>query len=230
MTVLMKRHRQEGGSTLIVSPEEILQRLESVSELTRDLFIDVNRRRVHLGGVVDSLSQMEIICGTVSDMPGVNRVENHMTLRMPTGSGDEDAKQMLEGMLQQRGLATVSVRVHRGTVTLGGAVSNLAGKSLAEQLGRDVPGISRIDNGIAVSSTEDLQRTSPRDDATLTNKANEMFRLAERYLSGRVRGIVSQGTLHLRGRVADHTARRNALHLAHQVEGVRRIRDGIEVG
>ncbi len=153
-----------------------------------------------------------------------------MTLRMPTGSGDEDAQKMLEGMLHQRGLTAVSVSVRRGTVTLGGVSVNLAGKSLAERLARDIPGISRIDNSIAISCTSGRHRTAPRDDATLTNKANEMFRLAEGSLSGRVRGIVSQGTLHLRGRVADQKARRSALRLASQVDGVRRIRDGIEVG
>lgn len=197
--------------------------------MIQHLHIEVDHRRIQLRGIVDSLSEMRSIYHRVSGLPGVSRVENHLTVKMPRGMNDTDIEETMERLLRSRGFRDISADVSRGTVRLSGDVRSLADRRVIDGLARSLPGVTKIMNNVSVPRDNGKNGRISPDDATLTSRVNEILRTADRCISGQVRGIVCQRTLYLRGTVNCSHDRQTAVNLARHIEGIRRIRNEIEV-
>ncbi len=211
-----------------VTVQTVLEELHSLPTMIQHLHIEVDHSRIQLRGIVDSLSEMRSIYHRVSGLPGVSRVENHLTVKMPRGMNDTDTEKVMDRLLRSRGFTDISAYVSRGTVRLSGDVKNLADRRVIEGLARSLPGVTKIMNNVSVPRDNGNGRIPP-DDATLTSRVNEILRTADHCISGQVRGIVCQRTLYLRGTVNCSHDRQTAVNLARHIEGIRRIRNEIEV-
>ncbi len=223
----------KGGSILSkthgeITLQTVLDQLDSLPMTVQHLHIDVDHHRIQLRGIVDSLSEMRSIYYLISDLPGVSRVENHLTVKMPRGMDDTDTEQAMDRLLRCRGFTDVLPYVSRGTVRLSGHVRNLADRRTIEHMAQSLPGVTRIINDVSVPRHNGNRRTPP-DDATLTSRVNEILQTVDHCLSGQVRGIVSGRTLYLRGTVNRSRDRQIAINLARNIEGIKRIRNEIEV-
>lgn len=126
----------------------------------------------------------------------------------------------LRGILQQR----VEVRSNAGVVTLRGTVQDIDQKALAEKAVRAIPGVERIENQLEVQFSG-----RERGDGWLELKIRGKL-LLEPDLSVRATDVsVAEGVVTLRGVTETDTQRRLIEAMARNVEGVKEVRNELQV-
>jgi transcriptional regulator with AAA-type ATPase domain len=119
----------------------------------------------------------------------------------------------------------IDVDVNEGVVYLRGVVDDREDRAEAERLARRVDGVVRVVNDIRFG---DQTAGEKLDDASIT--ARVKAKLAQEMNPFNVTVNTTDGTVYLTGRVSTAADRQQAESLARSVEGVRAVRNDLQVG
>lgn len=135
----------------------------------------------------------------------------------------------------------ISVETNNGVVTLSGAVSSADAKPAAEELARNVPDVTGVDNRITAPGAMDevaasAERTAEKagtaiDDTWITTKVKSAL-LADAQTKGtKISVDTRQGVVALSGAAATNAERNRAVDIAKNIEGVKGVNDSaLKVG
>lgn len=140
----------------------------------------------------------------------------------------------------------VDVSTENGAVTLSGTVGSDQARTQAAALARQVDGVTRVDNQLTVADGRRVSADRPADgiaaarkpttlgdrvDAGWTTTKIQAQYFADADVKGRNIDVTTDaaGTVTLRGRLESEAVREEALRIARQTEGVRRVVDELRV-
>jgi osmotically-inducible protein OsmY len=190
---------------------------------------DADNGVVTLKGTVEDKEQRELAEDTVSDLPGVVRVDNQITIAggQPEHSDGWIALK-ISGLLLVRANVSATnthVDVRNGAVTLTGTADSLAEKELTAQYAREVDGVQSVKNDMAVNPPSNPTPTTRErvDDASIT--AQVKFALLADRATSAVKTKVStrDGLVTLSGEAENGAEKDLATKLAQQVRGVQSV-------
>ena len=121
----------------------------------------------------------------------------------------------------------LDVQVSEGVVHLAGTVDNAEEKRLAETEAKSVEGVSRVINDIKVG---DASAGQMADDGTITAKVKAKLAASAEINPFNVDVATSQGVVSLMGRVKTAEQKAEAERIARETEGVRGVRNLLQVG
>ena len=178
---------------------------------------------VTLTGFVDSYADKLAAERAVKRLRGVRAVANDIVVRLMVDRTDEDiARDAVRAIAVRQAIADlVQVAVHRGHVTLTGAVTWLFQKQVAEDLVRHVRGVVAVHNHITVTPRGSDREVKRRISRTLHHNAD----VDARHITVATEG--SQVTL--TGIVTTWSQREAAELAASQAPGVRQVVNHIVV-
>lgn len=143
--------------------KNIRQRLETLQGLgAHEIVIEDRRGAVTLSGFVASAIDQERVVNTVKEVEGVRTVTNYLEIRgrsVPTGAPAaapipggvaEKAQKAILSKLSFSGPYKIDIKVAGGLVTLSGSVSTKREAKQAEEIIREVPGVTGVVNKITV--------------------------------------------------------------------------------
>lgn len=182
-----------------------------------DIHLIIQGGKVILSGVVDVYADKLAAGEAVSAVPGVEAVENDLTVATDGGIADGEIKAAIERKLRRNDLPVVAVSVSHGTVQVQGSLPSLGTKrSIASAIG-EVQGVKSVDD-------RGLQVPVVADDASLTNAIEDA--LVNRGVDAMdIHTETHQGVTVLMGWVRDESERHEALQAAENVAGVKRVVD-----
>ena len=191
-----------------------------------------------LGGVQSAMGQIEKILditydNKTGDIMWINKVKKPLPLTLEfrgsaegvTMSGKVKAG-LIEDPVTKAG--QINVETYRGVVQLGGFVDTAAAKERATTVARSVTGVKEVRNDLEVSSP---QATAGQviDDSTVTASVKTKLVDDSTTKAHQINVETFKGTVQLSGFVETDEARTRALQLARDVEGVRKVKDAMEV-
>jgi hyperosmotically inducible protein len=112
---------------------------------------------------------------------------------------------------------SLSVDVNNGEVILQGIVDVLLEKERAEKLALSIPGVKGIDNAITISTDGKV------NDAGVISEVIEELKEDPRIDLKKVGAIVRDGTVYLKGHVADSHEEQIAIEAAAKARGVKAV-------
>ena len=121
----------------------------------------------------------------------------------------------------------LDVQVSEGVVHLAGTVDNAEEKRLAENEAKSVEGVARVINDIAIG---DVSAGQMADDGTITAKVKAKLAASAEINPFNIDVATSQGVVSLVGRVKTAAQKAEAERIARETEGVRGVRNLLEVG
>lgn len=215
-------------------------------------FINVSTRDgvVTLKGRVDSDPAHEQAVQIAKNTDGVRQVNDQLvvgpapSVAGPSASIDSN---WITTQIQARYFADsaidgrdIDVSTQNGIVTLSGRVDNEREKRQAVTIARDIDGVIRVDDRLAVqepASSGAVPTTgtgtggaAPRlDDARITASIQAKYFLDNSLKGRRIDVDARQGVVTLRGEVASDNERAQALLLARTTEGAERVEDNLTV-
>ncbi|HJL17016.1 MAG TPA: BON domain-containing protein [Sandaracinaceae bacterium LLY-WYZ-13_1] len=134
---------------------------------------------------------------------------------------------------EETGRRPIGIDVHRGVVTLTGAVNDEAAKRRAVRRAEAVPGVRAVVDHLLVSHRPFVERrrapAPPPSDAASEEAIRDAWRQDERLSTAILHVRVHDGVALLTGRVANAATRRAAADDARHAVGVREVRDLVEV-
>lgn len=201
---------------------EVLGALQNKLETeAADIHLIIQGGKVILSGVVDVYADKLAAGEAVKAVPGVECVENDLTVSTDGAIADKAVQATVERKLRQNHLPVVDVEVHAGAVSLQGDLDNLSGKHGITAAASAVPGVKSVDG-------QQLHIRESPDDAGLTNAIEDA--LVNRGVDAAdIRTETHQGVTVLMGWVHDEAERHDALQAAENVPGVRRVVDRLRV-
>jgi hyperosmotically inducible protein len=121
----------------------------------------------------------------------------------------------------------VDVDTQEGVVRLSGTVEDPANRRRAEEVARNVEGVRRVVNDIQVGDKTVGQSV---DDKFITTKIKSKLTVSGDLNPFNIDVDTVNGVVTLSGRVAKPEAKAEAERLARETEGVREVRNNIQVG
>jgi hyperosmotically inducible periplasmic protein len=127
----------------------------------RQINVETENGVVQLSGFVDSQQMKAAAAQTARGVSGVQEVHNELVVRQgdrTVGRATDDAviaAKVKSELAADSGLATatnVNVEVNRGVVQLSGFVASVTQKQEAEQIARQVAGVTEVRNSIEVQA------------------------------------------------------------------------------
>ena len=205
-------------------------------ELVRDTRVDASKIHVEVeNGVVRLKGEAPTYLGRASATEdalavlGVLEVSNRITVRYPE-TVDIPTDAAIESRIRDRialnpdvDLLDLEVTVHAGAATLRGTVDAYWKKEHVESLAAPEPGVTFIENHVAVVPTEDVIDQDIANDVVASLEARAAVNADEISVS------VDNGAVTLTGKVTDWVARRSAEHAALYTAGVTRIDNYLNV-
>lgn len=119
-----------------------------------EMHIEARDGQVFLSGVVDTLADKEFAVERIKRMPGVDSVENMLTVSSDKSITDADLSKVINHKLLQYEMG-LSVEVHHGIAYLRGNTRDLNEQEKAIDLVSRIPGIAGIQNFMKVIKEED---------------------------------------------------------------------------
>jgi hyperosmotically inducible protein len=183
---------------------------------------------VTLTGTVDDEAQRELAAQTAADLPGVERVVNHVSVA-PGSSAHSDAWIAVEihgSLLVHSGVsaATTHVEVNGGIVTLTGSAENAGQKDLTEYYARQVEGVRDVRNELTVGGPTAREAVSEAiDDASITGELK--IELASHRATSALytRVETTDGAVVIRGEARSSSEKALVTKLAQGIRGVRSV-------
>ncbi len=160
---------------------------------------------------------------------GVKSVENHLSVSPPLTypvPEDDDIAAQIENLLQWNptiDATRIQVVVTSGILTLMGNVDSVWQKYRVEHLAEDIAGVISVDNRLSVQPIGEVSDDDIRDDIIGTLARNTFIDASNIVVS------VEKGEVTLSGVVDNHLARRTALGIAHNTNGVIDVHDNLEI-
>lgn len=124
--------------------------------------------------------------------------------------------------------ASIDINVNEGVVHLTGAVDNATARDEAVRIARSVEGVREVVNNISVGSEQTLGEKV--DDASVTARVKAKLAASSQLNPFNIQVNTVDGVVSLTGRVNDQAEKDEAERLARETEGVRRVRNLLEVG
>lgn len=182
---------------------------------------------VTLTGKVNDRGERDLAEATVSQLPGVVSVDDQI-LVVPAAPEHSDpwiALKIKSTLLVKAhvSVATTTVSVTDGVVTLGGTAANEAERELAEEYARDVDGVKSVRNAIVVAAAPGETMGETVDDASITGEI-KLELLSHRGTSAlRTRVETAEGIVTITGVAASDAERDLVTMLAETIRGVKHV-------
>ena len=122
----------------------------------------------------------------------------------------------------------INVESYRGVVQLGGFVDSTGQKSRATTVARSVSGVKEVRNDLRVSAPQP-STGQVVDDGALTAAVKGKLIADQTTESYKINVESQNGVVQLTGFVDNDDARKRAVELAHSVDGVRDVRNDLEI-
>ncbi len=189
---------------------------------------------VTLTGTVDDKSNTDLAEDTVSNLPGVVRVDNEITVsdKYAEHSDGWIAFKIKSSLLVHSNVSATDtqVEVRDGMVTLTGKASNQAQKDLTELYAKQVADVKSVTNDITVIPPVDQRTMSENiDDASITSEV-KMSLLGHRSTSAvHTKVETKDGVVTLTGTASNDAEKTLDGKMAEGVRGVRSVVNDIEV-
>lgn len=174
-------------STLVLSlplqASELDEKIESAAKqsyvfktyLDDRIKVDSEEGVVTLSGIVNETSYIALAEDTVSGLPGVNSVNNQLTVVELVPLLDSDAwlvTKVKSTLLFHRNVsALTSVTANEGVITLNGVANDLAEKNLTGVYAMDIEGVTKVVNAMTINPAPVENKSSlgeQIDDASIT--------------------------------------------------------------
>ena len=121
----------------------------------------------------------------------------------------------------------VNVETYKGVVLLSGFVETQAQKDAAGKAAKDVSGVKKVHNGIALHPATSMG--AKLDDSMLTGKVKAALMDDKDVKSGQINVETKGGTVQLAGFVASEGMRKRAIEVARGVSGVKNVENAMYV-
>jgi osmotically-inducible protein OsmY len=197
-----------------------------------DIKIQSKNGVVSLTGTVSEESHKSLAKETVSGLPGVNSVDNHLEVKGESPAEKSDAwltAKVKTALLFHRNVSAMTeINTKDGIVTLQGKAASQAQKDLTTEYAKDVEGVKDVNNEMTVSnSTKKTNRTTGEkiDDASITALA-KMTLLYHRSTSAiDTKVITKNGVVKLSGKAKNESEKDLATKLVDDVHGVKSVKN-----
>lgn len=193
---------------------------------------------VTLSGTVSEESHSSMAEETMMGMPGVESVDNQLSVAAPHPGANSDAgisERVRNTLMVHRSVShdNTNVSVANGKVTLRGEASSEAQKELTTEYARDVFGVKEVDNQMTVTAhPAKPYRTKEQkvDDASITTQAL----MSLRYHSGadvfNTRVSTQKGVVTLSGTAANQAEIDLATKRVRDIHGVEGVKNLMTIG
>ncbi len=121
------------------------------------------------------------------------------------------------------------VRVESGVVSLSGTVPSAALKQRAEEIARDLDGVTRVENDLRVAGAATDDEDVAIDDDALQERIEDALYDHPYFEQNRVHVTVDEGRVRLTGRVASERERAAAEDIVRGVNGVKDVKNDLTV-
>lgn len=188
---------------------------------TINVRFDMHDGEVTLYGLVDVLAEKWQAAEIVRRVPGVRLVDNSLTVAMDRPVDDKEITAMVRQHLSadpRVDLHEIAVRVQNGIVYLAGRAGTIAEVAAAKELAAGILGVKDV-----IVNTEIGSGEFARDDATLTNAVETAFSRSAQVSPRDVKTSANNGAVTLDGTVDTTEQIEEAVRVAAQVPGVRKI-------
>ncbi len=123
----------------------------------------------------------------------------------------------------------INVETYRGVVQLGGFVDNAQQKAQATKVARSVTGVKEVRNDLLVSTKPHATTGQDVDDSVLTTSVKAKLMDDSTTKAYEINVGTQKGVVQLTGFVDSTTMKSRAGELARSVEGVKEVRNDLEI-
>jgi osmotically-inducible protein OsmY len=190
---------------------------------------------VTLKGEVASAEHKDLARDTAENLPGVQRVDDQLTVKLADEKSDAwvafKVKSALRYHRSVSGVRT-SVSVKEGVVTLGGAASSEAQKELTAEYAQDIEGVKGVKNEMKIASEpEPPSRTMGEviDDASITAQVKAALLTHRSTSAVKTKVATRNGVVRLAGAARNQAEKDLVAKLARDINGVRSVLNFMEV-
>jgi osmotically-inducible protein OsmY len=214
------RDQEIAGNALFALAED--GRVDLGDGLDHRMTIKIEGRIATLSGVVDTVEQRMAAEELVESIPGVELVQNALTVSVDGYLDDGDLDRQVRERLDALGLASVGSRVSHGVARLVGTVGRLADEERAVRVAAGVRGLRDVLSNLKVKTPEYT------DDLDLKSLVGQALALNDLVILDRqIR--VSNGIVEIAGRVKSLADCRRIRRLIGEINGIRGIKPHIQV-
>ncbi|HKB90623.1 MAG TPA: BON domain-containing protein [Opitutaceae bacterium] len=188
---------------------------------------------VTLTGTLPDAGQKDLAEDTVSNLPGVTRVDDRIEVKSaaPKRSDDWIAFKINSSLLMHANVsaANTKVDVTNGVVTLTGEAENSAQKDLTTLYAKEIEGVKSVNNQMAVNPKSNPALGDTIDDASITAQVKYAL-LAHRSTSAMKTKIETQnGVVTISGEASTDAEKSLVTKLAEGVRGVKSVTNNMTV-
>jgi hyperosmotically inducible protein len=186
--------------------------------------VDTQQGTVYLSGVVPSFEHKVRAEQIARDVRGVTQVVNRLQIQPVSLAEDPAVTSSVKARFMEDrtgNLSQIAVDTQKGTVYLSGTVPSFEHKMHAEQLARDVRGVTQVVNNLQVQPSID----DPSITASVKGKL-----MGDRFANlARINVDTSGGIVYLNGVVPSNDHKLRAEQLAREVRGVSQVVNNLQV-
>ena len=190
---------------------------------------------VTLTGTVQDKDDKDLAEDTVENLPGVVSVNNDIVVKsdIPEHSDAWIALKIRSRLLVKANVsvATTTVDVKDGIVTLTGTTQNLAQKDLTEAYVKDIENVKSVRNQLVVKTPApgDTTISEDMDDASITSQVKYAL-LSHRSTSAlKTKVITTQGVIVITGEASSDAEKSLVTKLAEDVRGTKSVTNNMTV-
>lgn len=214
------RDQEIAGNALFALAED--GRVDLGDGLYDRVTVKIEGRIATISGVVDSAAQRMAAEEVVESIPGVELVQNALTVSTDGYVDDEALGRQVRLRLDNSGFASIGCRVSHGIARLVGTVDRLADEERAIRVAAAVKGLGDVLGNLKVRMPDFT------DDVDLKSLANQSLTLNDLVMLDRqIR--VNKGVVEVAGRVKSLADCRRVRRILSEIQGVRAIKTHIQV-
>lgn len=191
--------------------------------------IEVQDGKVVLGGVVHSFSSKDAVEQDAWAVKGVNYIENRLSVKCPEGYRRPTDEAITENLTRLISVdpdlyqENINIFVREGHVSLEGTVSHFYMKLRAENLARQVGGIEKVSNKLAVVPSRSIS------DETLGSTIEDHLHNTMSMDANSIEVRVENGSVVLAGTVKDRRDFDTAEDIARYTDGVTAVENNLVI-
>jgi len=196
--------------------------------------VKANDGIVTLTGIVADSELKSIAEDTVSNLPGVTRVDNQITL-------DPAIKEHSDGWIAMKlrtqlltrsnvSIASTKVDVKNGIVLLTGTADNMAQKELTELYAKEIEGVKSVRNELVIKETAMAQTKGDAiDDASITTQVKYALLSHKSTSALKTKVTTTNGVVVITGVAANDAEKTLVGKLATSIRGVKSVTNDMTV-